>query len=140
MDLVAGLDLIRPWMTTGFIAGILGIAVKLFVDNRRLRLAEVARDQDFQLKMSGDGRTNLQFIIDNLVRDITSQREEHAKCEAELNILKESSRKQEQKLDGLSRQLIAYQLEVGRAIPPELRTPVLEELLRQWNDLEKRDV
>jgi hypothetical protein len=142
MDWGNALELIRPWMTTGFIAGILGIAVKLYVDNRRLKLAEKARDQDFQLEISADGRTNLQFVIDNLVRDITAQREAHERCEGELQRMREAGRerdenyrKQSKKLDGIERQFIAYQLEVGRAIPPEHRTPVLDSLLKQHDRL-----
>lgn len=136
---ITALEVVRPWLTTGFIAGILGIAVKLYVDNRKLRLAEKARDQNFHLEISADGRTNLQFIIDNLVRDITSQREAHDKCENRLSALAERYRVQEERLNGLSRQFITYQLEVGRAIPPENRTPVLESLLKQYDDLKRRD-
>lgn len=137
MDFGSALELLRPWVTTGAIVGILGIFVKLAVDNRKLRLAEKSRDQDFQLKVSGDGRTNLQFVIDNLVRDITRVSGLHEHCEEELGALRKAYRGQEEKLNGLSRQFISYQLEVGRAIPPEHRTPMLESLLRQHEALDK---
>lgn len=138
MDLGSGLELLRPWMTTGFIGGILALVVKLYVDNRKLRLAEKSREQDFQLEVSADGRSNLQFVIDNLVRDISAQRDAHRDCEERLIKMTDSYRAQGKRLDGIERQFIAFQLDVGRAIPPGDRTPVLAELLRQHADLEAR--
>lgn len=136
MSLGSALELLRPWMTTGFIGAILTLLVKLYIDNRKLRLAEKSREQDFQLEVSVDGRSNLQFVIDNLVRDITAQREAHQDCEKRLEKVSESYRAQGKRLDGIERQFIAFQLDVGRAIPPGDRTPVLRDVLRQYEELE----
>lgn len=138
MDLAGGLEALRPWLSTAFIGSILALLVKLYIDNRKLRLAEKTREQDFQLEVSADGRSNLQFVIDNLVRDITAQREAHQDCEERLTKVTESYRQQEKKLDGIERQFIAFQLDVGRAIPPADRTPVLNEIFRQHGELAAR--
>lgn len=130
-DLSAGLESIRPWLTTAFIGSILALIAKLYVDNRRLKLAEKSRAQDFQLEVSADGRSNLQFIIDNLVRDIGAQRKAtegatvaHGRCESELRGVRQT-------LDGLCRQFIAFSESVGRAIPPGTQSPEIEGMLNQ---------
>jgi hypothetical protein len=129
MDIGAGLEAIRPWLSTGFIGGILAIIVKLFIDNRRLRLAEKSRDQDYKLEVSADGRTNLQFIIDNLVRDITAQREAHEECQTDLRQVRHNFRRLERRHEGLQRQFVNYQLAVARAIPPSDRSPEITAML-----------
>lgn len=138
MDLINGLELLRPWLSTAFIGSILALLVKLYVDNRKLRLAERSREQDFQLEVSADGRTNLQFVIDNLVRDIEAQRVAHQDCEDRLTKVTQDYRQQGKRLDGIERQFIAFQLDIGRAIPPGDRTPVLHDILRQYEELAAR--
>lgn len=135
MDWGAGFEAIRPWLTTGFIGGILALVVKLYVDNRRLRLDEQIRAQDYTLEVSADGRTNLQFVIDNLVRDITAQREAHADCQTELTGAKERIRSLEHHHDGLQRQFVQYQITVARAIPPNERSPEIDAMLLLLEDL-----
>jgi hypothetical protein len=130
MDFTAGLEAIRPWMSTGFIGGILAIVVKLFVDNRRLRLAEQTRAQSYQLEVSADGRTNLQFIIDNLVRDITAQRTAHEECQDELRSVRVAHRNLEGRHDGLQRQFVNYQLAVARGIPADVRSPEINAMMK----------
>lgn len=140
---VAGaLEMVRPWLSTAFIGSILALMVKLFLDNRKLRLAEKSRDQDFQLEVSADGRTNLQFVIDNLVRDIASQRDAtaaanalHASCQEELSKLRDANHSQGTKLDGLSRQFLQFADSVGRAIPPGNWSPEVTDMMRQLKDL-----
>jgi len=130
--IIGSFEAVRPWLSTAFIGSILAIVVKLYVDNRRLKLAEKSRAEDFQLEVSADGRTNLQFVIDNLVRDITAQREAtatvttaHAHCQEELQSVRDT-------LTGLQRQFINFQMTVGRAIPPGDWSP---EISRMMDDL-----
>lgn len=146
MDWGAALEAVRPWLTTGAIVGILGIIAKLYIDNRRLRLAETERSQEFQLEISADGRSNLQFVIDNLVRDIASQREAaaaqaaaHDRCQHELTALRGDYTEQGRKLDGVVRQFLQFQLSGASALPPGERTPMLAELRRQFDDLAAQD-
>jgi hypothetical protein len=92
-------------------------------------LAEKTRDQDFQLKVSGDGRTNLQFIIDNLVRDIKAQRDAHEDCQGELQQQRRNFRALERRHDGLQRQFVNYQITVARTIPLGERSPEVNAML-----------
>lgn len=128
LNLGTGLEMLRPWITTGGILALLGIVAKLYVDNRRLRLEETTGDRKYQLEVSEDGRSNLQFIINNLRDDIKATREAHTICEERLRELNE-------KHDGLQRQFIAYQVTVARAIPPDLRSPAVNAVLSQLDDL-----
>lgn len=145
-DWGAAFEFIRPWLSTGFLAGILAIIAKLYVDNRGLRLKEQERAQDFQLEVSADGRTNLQFIIDNLVRDIEAQRaatarqqEAHDRCEGDLSKMRDRYREQGKKLDGVVRQFLHFQLNYAQGIPISKRTPLLAELRRQFDNLAAED-
>ncbi len=138
MDPASGLEVLRPWLSTAFIGSILALLVKLYIDNRKLRLAEKERANSFQLEVSADGRSNLQFVIDNLVRDITAQRDAHQDCEERLEKVTENYRQQGKRLDGIERQFIAFQLDIGRAIPPADRTPVLNDILRQYDEIAAR--
>lgn len=142
MEAWNALEIVRPWLTTGFIAGILAILARLYVENRRLRLAEKTRDQDYRLQVSDDGRNNLQFVIDNLVRDITAQREAtaeqadaHERCEKELRELRDENRGQGKKLDGLSAQFISFQRSVAQAIPPGNWSPEISHMMGQLDAL-----
>jgi hypothetical protein len=137
-DLSTGLEQIRPWLLLAFNGGLLTIAAKLYVDRRTLMLAEKSRGESFQLKVSADGRNNLQFIIDNLVRDITAQREQteaqataHAHCQEQLSAMLTDNRGLESKLDGICRQFIAFSESVGRAIPPGNRSPEINNMMEQ---------
>lgn len=141
-DLSSGLESIRPWLTTAFIGSILALVAKLYVDNRRLKLTEKSRSQNFQLQMSADGRSNLQFIIDNLVRDIEAQRHAtqaqataHGKCQEELDAIREEHRAQSRQLEGLCRQFIAFSESVGRAIPPGTWSPEITAMMGQLDAL-----
>lgn len=142
MDLASGFEFVRPWLSTAFLGSILAIIAKLYIDNRRLRLQETERAHDFQLEVSADGRSNLQFIIDNLVRDIASQREAtaaameaHSRCETELRGAYSEVRRIGKHLDGVQRQFINYQLTVARAIPPGDRSPEINVMLTRLETL-----
>lgn len=135
MDLGAGFEAIRPWLSTAFLGGILSLIVKLYLDNRKLRLAEKGRDQDYQLEVSADGRTNLQFIIDNLVRDIQAQRKAHDDCQSELERVRTAHHELETRHNGLQLQFVNYQITVARGIPPEARSAEITAMLKTLEDL-----
>lgn len=138
LDLGAGLEAVRPWLLLAFNGGLLTIAAKLYVDNRRLRLAEKTRSEEFQLEVSADGRNNLQFVIDNLVAELKRQGVAHAECQAtvaaqakKMDELHDENRAQGSKLDGLCRQFIAFSESVGRAIPPGNWSPEIAHMMQQ---------
>lgn len=146
MDWAAAFETIRPWLSTTFIAGILGIMVKLYVDNRRLRLQEETRAQEYTLEVSADGRSNLQFIIDNLRRDTERADKRAAAAEARAlaaetahRACEDESRAQGMKLDGVVRQFIHFQLNYAESIPIAERSPVLADLRRQFDELAQHD-
>lgn len=136
-DLGSGLEAIRPWITTAFIGSILALVVKLYIDRRKLLLAEKTRDQNFQLEVNADGRTNLQFVIDNLVAELERQAAAHSRCENEVAGLRDENRAQGNKLDGLARQFIAFSESVGRAIPPGNWSPEITIMMQQLDALGK---
>lgn len=143
------IETIRPWVTTGGVLGLLGLAVKLYLDNRKLRLQAEKRAQEYQLEVSADGRTNLQFIIDNLRRDTerADTRAEaaavaHAACEKELDLVRDEGRRTRDRLDGLARQFVAFTDSVASGIPPGNWSPEITHMMDQLKDLGRiaRDV
>ncbi len=83
-----GLDQIGEWVRTGGTLGLLALAAKLFLDNRRLSLTKAKDDRD------GYG-----VLITALQDDIARVREQHRQCEERLN-------KVEAELVGVHRQLV----------------------------------
>jgi hypothetical protein len=133
---------IFEWIRTFGSLGLLALATKFYLDLRRVRANETERDQNYQLEVSADGRSNLQFIIDNLKRDIEDQRaatdvqaKAHERCEDELRAVRVDNRSQGMKLDGLSRQFIAFSESVGQAIPPENRSPAINAMMKKLEEL-----
>lgn len=130
------------YLRTGALVGILTVMLGYAWRMRKLRNEEKSRDQDFQLEVSADGRTNLQFVIDNLVRngerleqEIEAQRAttaaadaRHTKCQEELRGMRED-------YSGLRRQFIQFQMEHAKALPLGQRTPMLDELRQQLDAL-----
>ncbi len=114
MNVVGGigeLTQIGEWLRTGGTIGLLALAVKLYLDNRRLRLAE-----------KSDDRQGYGALIETLTKDVAAVREQHRECEHEQRQLR-------LELDGLRRQFIAYQLAVAQAVPPSNRTPEIEAMI-----------
>lgn len=154
--LADAIETIRPWVSTSFIGAILALLVKLYLDNRKLRLQAEKRAQEYTLEVSADGRTNLQFIIDNLRADIGRADERankadtragaaelaHAACENELDRVRDEGRRTRDKLDGLARQFVAFADSVASGIPPGNRSPAITGMMQQLADLGRtaRDV
>lgn len=146
MDWGAAFEAIRPWLLLAFNGGLLTIAAKLYVDNRGLRLKEQTRAQEYTLEVSADGRSNLQFIIDNLRRDTERADERAAAAEARAaaaeaahRACEDESRAQGVKLDGVVRQFIHFQLTYAENIPIAERSPVIADLRRQFDELAQHD-
>lgn len=154
--LAGAIETIRPWVSTGGILGLLGLAVKLYLDNRGLRLQAEKRAQEYTLEVSADGRTNLQFIIDNLRADIGRADERankadtragaaelaHAACEKELDSVRDVGRATRDKLEGLARQFVNFADSVAMGIPPGNWSPEITNMMQQLAGLGRiaRDV
>lgn len=150
------IETVRPWLTTGFIGSILALLVKLYTDNRKLRMQAEKRAQEYQLEVTADGRSNLQFIIDNLRRDIeradgrssaaearAASAEEraskaetaHQTCEETLDQMHEERRQDRNRLDGLARQFVQFADSVSQGIPPGNWSPEITHMVDQLQRL-----
>lgn len=127
---------------TGTLVGILAVATRLFLDNRKLKMAAEKRAQEYRLEVTADGRTNLQFIIDNLRRDIeradgkaAAAEAAHAACETELDQMRNDGRRTRDRLDGLARQFVAFADSVATSIPPGTWSPEMSHMMNQLAEL-----
>jgi hypothetical protein len=93
------LELLRPWISTGALLGLLTLAYRLHVENRRLRIAE-----------NKDDREGYGVLIKALQDDIIAVRAEHRRCEDRLS-------KIEGELMGFHRQAL-IQSQQGAAVVP----------------------
>lgn len=71
--LIAFVELLRPWVSTTALLGLLGIAYRLYVENRKLRMAE-----------NKDDREGYGVLIKALQEDIALVRAQHRQCEERL--------------------------------------------------------
>ena len=101
------LEVLRPWVSTGALLGLFGLAFKLHVENRRLRIAE-----------NKDDREGYGVLIKALQEDIIAVRAEHRRCEDRLS-------KIEGELMGFHRQAL-LQSQLGAAVLPAT-TPLVRE-------------
>lgn len=106
MDFGTVLEEIRPWYNTLTITGIGGAAVRMWFQNRKMKIAEKAADR------SGWGE-----LISALQHDVATLREENKKCEERYQKLSSDFR-------GVQRQLLA--LSVRGVLPPG--TPLSDEM------------
>lgn len=122
MENVANLGELADWIRTGGTMGLLALASGLFIQNRKLKLAE-----------KKDDREGFGALIEALTRDITAVRQQLRECEEEHHRTRND-------LEGLRRQFVTYQLAVAQAVPPSRRTPEINAMmtvLEQQQDGEK---
>lgn len=127
-DASLGVDWLRI-LSTGGILTLVALLAKAYIDNRRLTLQHRQRADSYKLEVSADGRTNLQFIIDNLQKEIVATRERHDDCERRVTRLHRRLRAQERAHDGLHRQFVEYQLSIARAVPPSGRSAEINAMI-----------
>jgi hypothetical protein len=101
------LELLRPWISTGALLGLLELARRLWVQNRQLRMAE-----------NKDDREGYGVLIRALQEDIVAVRAEHRRCEDRLS-------KIEGELMGFHRQALV-QSQHGAASLPATSSTVRE--------------
>lgn len=96
------LEVVRPWISTGALLGLLELARRLWAQNRQLRLAENKDDRD------GYG-----VLIKALQDDVIAVRAEHRKCEDRLS-------KIEGELMGFHRQALLQSQQAAAALPASI--------------------
>lgn len=104
---------ILNWIQTGGLIGLLALSVKLYIDNRRIRIEEKRADHQ-----------GFSDLIKALSEDVAGVREQLRHCQEQHDETK-------MELDGLRRQFISYQLAVAHAVPPTMRTPEINAMIGQ---------
>ena len=99
MDVGSLADILEGARTAGTL-GLLALAVKLFVDNRKLKLAE-----------NKDDREGWGDLIKALREDVGNVRREHAACQDRLNAM-------QKEIDGLHRQILAQSSSLALRLTP----------------------
>lgn len=94
------LEMLRGWISTGALLGLLTLAGRLWVQNRKLRLQERA-----------DDRLGYGTLIETLEKDVRGVREQHAECERRLSMM-------QGEIDGLRRMFITQSTVAAVALSP----------------------
>lgn len=131
---------VASWISAGGIVGILGLTLLFVIQWRKANLdarkVEIGADEKMRTDLlSRIGDLEAQAAVHQARLD-TALADERRRCDAEMASMRLDFQKQ---IDGLMRQLLAFQMAIAGSAPPLHRSPETDRALESLRSIEKEN-